>query len=83
MNGHTREMKLFKKLSTYIMQEDLLQPRLTVQESMIIAANLKLGKELGKAEKELIVRMTFLFFMACFNSSNVGSLNNGADYTIM
>ncbi|XP_050561861.1 ATP-binding cassette subfamily G member 4-like [Spodoptera frugiperda] len=55
VNGHTREMKLFKKLSTYIMQEDLLQPRLTVQESMIIAANLKLGKELGKAEKELIV----------------------------
>ncbi|KAH9644130.1 hypothetical protein HF086_015460 [Spodoptera exigua] len=48
-------MKLFKKLSTYIMQEDLLQPRLTVQESMVTAANLKLGKELGKAEKELIV----------------------------
>ncbi|CAH0702263.1 unnamed protein product [Spodoptera exigua] len=55
VNGHTREMKLFKKLSTYIMQEDLLQPRLTVQESMVTAANLKLGKELGKAEKELIV----------------------------
>lgn len=76
-------MKLFKKLSTYIMQEDLLQPRLTVQESMIIAANLKLGKELGKAEKELIVSMIFLFFMACFNSSTVNnkSLNGDADYT--
>ncbi|KAJ0175781.1 hypothetical protein K1T71_008940 [Dendrolimus kikuchii] len=55
VNGHPRDMKMFKKLSTYIMQDDLLQPRLTVEESMWIAANLKLGLELGKAEKELIV----------------------------
>ncbi|XP_047019199.1 ATP-binding cassette subfamily G member 4-like isoform X2 [Helicoverpa zea] len=55
VNGHSRDMRVFKKLSTYIMQDDLLQPRLTVQEAMGIAANLKLGKELGKAEKELIV----------------------------
>ncbi|KAJ8721314.1 hypothetical protein PYW07_002089 [Mythimna separata] len=55
VNGHTRDMRVFKKLSTYIMQDDLLQPRLTVEESMMIAARLKLGKELGKAEKELIV----------------------------
>ncbi|KAG6460911.1 hypothetical protein O3G_MSEX012299 [Manduca sexta] len=48
-------MRVFKKLSSYIMQDDLLQPRLTVLESMRIAADLKLGKELGKAEKELIV----------------------------
>ncbi|KPJ06939.1 ATP-binding cassette sub-family G member 4 [Papilio machaon] len=37
------------------MQDDLLQPRLSVCESMRIAADLKLGKELGRAEKELIV----------------------------
>ncbi|XP_026752084.1 ATP-binding cassette subfamily G member 4-like [Galleria mellonella] len=55
VNGHTRDMRVFKKLSSYIMQDDLLQPRLTVQESMRIAADLKLGKELGKAEKELII----------------------------
>lgn len=55
MNGHSRDMRIFKKLSTYIMQDDLLQPRLSVQEAMKIAANLKLGKELGNAEKELIV----------------------------
>ena len=61
VNGHTRDMRVFKKLSTYIMQDDLLQPRLSVQESMRIAANLKLGKELGKAEKELIVSFRIYF----------------------
>ncbi|XP_013185297.1 ATP-binding cassette subfamily G member 4 [Amyelois transitella] len=55
VNGHAREMRVFKKLSSYIMQDDLLQPRLTVQESMRVAADLKLGKELGRAEKELII----------------------------
>ncbi|XP_023936206.1 ATP-binding cassette sub-family G member 1-like [Bicyclus anynana] len=55
VNGHARDMRVFKKLSSYIMQDDLLQPRLTVKESMMIAADLKLGKELGKPEKELIV----------------------------
>ncbi|XP_038214708.1 ATP-binding cassette sub-family G member 1-like [Zerene cesonia] len=55
VNGQARDMRVFKKLSSYIMQDDLLQPRLTVQESMKIAADLKLGRELGDAEKDLIV----------------------------
>ncbi|XP_013136906.1 PREDICTED: ATP-binding cassette sub-family G member 1-like isoform X1 [Papilio polytes] len=55
VNGHARDMRVFKKLSSYIMQDDLLQPRLSVCEAMRIAADLKLGKELGRAEKELIV----------------------------
>ncbi|XP_043264536.1 ATP-binding cassette sub-family G member 1-like [Colletes gigas] len=43
VNGQAREAKLLKKLSCYIMQEDLLQPRLTVFEALQFAADLKLG----------------------------------------
>jgi ABC-type multidrug transport system ATPase subunit len=55
-NGHPRQLKFFSKLSSYIMQEDLIQPLLTVQEGMQIAANLKLGDELKASEKQLAVR---------------------------
>lgn len=54
-NGHPRNMQLFKKLSSYIMQEDLLQPRLTVQESLSYAARLKIGRELSTKDKDKAV----------------------------
>jgi hypothetical protein len=44
------------------MQEDLIQPFLTVQEAMEVAANLKLGDELKYAEKLLAVsQYTYTF----------------------
>lgn len=33
------------------MQQDIIDPQFTVMEAMMIAANLKLGKDLNKAEK--------------------------------
>lgn len=67
-NGHPRQLKFFNKLSSYIMQEDLIQPFLTVQEAMEVAANLKLGDELKFAEKLLAVSQYNYTFLGAFKT---------------
>ncbi|XP_030747242.1 ATP-binding cassette sub-family G member 4-like [Sitophilus oryzae] len=52
INGKQRNVKKFRNLSRYIMQEDVVQPMLTVGEAMMVAANLKLGKRITQTEKE-------------------------------
>lgn len=56
-NGVAREMKRFRKMSSYIMQDDLLQPRLTVRESMDIAVELKLGHSVDEKDKAAVVSL--------------------------
>ncbi|KAI7815557.1 ABC subfamily G member 4, partial [Rhyzopertha dominica] len=69
-NGRARQMKYFHKISSYIMQEDLLQPRLTVSEAMIVAAKLKLGSDIGYDEKLLVVQevLELLGLEGCSNT---------------
>ncbi|XP_050573971.1 ATP-binding cassette subfamily G member 4-like isoform X4 [Bombus affinis] len=50
INGQTRDEDYLKKMSCYIMQEDLLQPWLTVQEAMQFAVDLKLDNISQKAK---------------------------------
>ncbi|XP_018356652.1 PREDICTED: ATP-binding cassette sub-family G member 1-like [Trachymyrmex septentrionalis] len=55
INGQLRDMREFKKMSCYIMQNDLVQPNLTVFEAMSFAADLKIGRRKSKSQKCAII----------------------------
>ncbi|XP_073979305.1 ATP-binding cassette sub-family G member 1-like isoform X3 [Rhodnius prolixus] len=60
VNGEPRKLSVFNKLSSYIMQEDLLQPFLTVRECLNAAAQLKLGADCpdkNKAVEEILATL--------------------------
>ncbi|GJQ84326.1 hypothetical protein Trydic_g5264 [Trypoxylus dichotomus] len=56
INGEPRVMSDFRKTTCYLRQEDLIQPFLTVLESVTIATHLKLGKRFSDEEKHSVVR---------------------------
>lgn len=56
MNGKQRDLKTFRRMSRFIMQQDIFQDMLTVQEVMMYAADLKLGyDDLSKEQKNEVV----------------------------
>uniref|UniRef100_A0A182VUV0 ABC transporter domain-containing protein n=1 Tax=Anopheles minimus TaxID=112268 RepID=A0A182VUV0_9DIPT len=55
VNGRIRNLNSFRRMTCYITQVDRLQTLLTVLENMRIAADLKLGPEVSRHEKESII----------------------------
>ncbi|XP_076257356.1 ATP-binding cassette subfamily G member 4-like isoform X2 [Rhynchophorus ferrugineus] len=70
INGEARHAKRFQELSRYIMQEDIMQPMLTVGEAMMVAANLKLGKKISHTDKLNAIRevLSQLHLQRTFNT---------------
>ncbi|KAI3765202.1 hypothetical protein L2E82_15230 [Cichorium intybus] len=57
LNGEQLESKLLKVISAYMMQDDLLFPILTVEKTLMFAAEFRLPRTFSKSKKKLRVQV--------------------------
>ncbi|XP_022888618.1 ABC transporter G family member 20-like isoform X2 [Olea europaea var. sylvestris] len=56
LNGEMLESKLLKVISAYVMQDDLLFPMLTVEETLMFSAEFRLPRSMSKSRKKARVQ---------------------------
>ncbi|MBA0881791.1 hypothetical protein Goshw_009064 [Gossypium schwendimanii] len=57
LNGEALESRMLKVISAYVMQDDLLFPMLTVEETLMFAAEFRLPRTLSKSKKKMRVQV--------------------------
>ncbi|KAJ7549772.1 hypothetical protein O6H91_07G085800 [Diphasiastrum complanatum] len=60
LNGQELKGGIFRKISAYVMQDDLLFPMLTVEETLMFSAQIRLRSELSYARKRARVNKLLL-----------------------
>ncbi|CAL7935408.1 unnamed protein product [Xylocopa violacea] len=76
VNSKTRNLNEFRRLSAYIMQNDNLQPLLTVQEAMNVAAELKLTTS-HRQKKQKIDQILMTMSLDTCRYTLTGQLSGG------
>lgn len=56
LNGEVLESRMLKVISAYVMQDDLLFPMLTVEETLMFSAEFRLPRSLSKSKKKMRVQ---------------------------
>lgn len=56
LNGEPLDSRLLKVISAYVMQDDLLYPMLTVEETLMFAAEFRLPRNLSNSKKKMRVQ---------------------------
>ncbi|OAY38730.1 ABC transporter G family member 1 [Manihot esculenta] len=69
LNGEGLESRMLKVISAYVMQDDLLYPMLTVQETLMFSAEFRLPRSLSKSKKKMRVQ-TLIDQLGLRNAAN-------------